>query len=184
MVLRYLGDEIVAQSEGGSSLFDEGVGVSYRSREMPDLWLLEEDPGDTKNPVEMTNRLPTMQGPHDDWDSPEWTTRKHRTNISEEVIGLTFDGLKRGMHLNILWMEDNKTLTVHWQGFLVYKEVSGDLRSYIPGVEWEAKIDTLYKVAKPVRVEREKEKKEIAEEVSKKQKMSWMQSIIKRWGAQ
>ena len=189
VVLRFLGDAIIQQSDGEQSCFEDDVGITHRSREMSDLWLLDEEPGDAKNAVEMTDRLPTSwigleQPEHDDPEGPEWTTRKRRSTYATEVVGLVFDGLKRGMHMNIQYMEENATVTVYWKGYLVFKEVAGDLRTYVPGDDWEEKIDTLYNLAKPKQTEREKAREEVKVEVNKRDKMNWMQSILRRWGAQ
>ena len=184
VVLRFLGEPIVAQSEGDRSCFEDDIGVSWRSSEMPDLWLLDEPPEDTRNPVALTNNMPTMQGRHSPPEGPEWTTRKRERQIHEEVVGLAFDGLRRGMHLNILFLEADSVLTVHWQGRLVYKEVAGDLRGYVPSEDWEKKIDTLYELAKPKRAEAEKAKQENALVVKEKMRKSWMRSVIDRWGPQ
>ena len=73
-------------------------------------------------------------------------------------VGIFFDGLSRGMHLDIKYMENKRELTVYEKGYLVYKESSGDLLCYIPKESWEKKINNLHERAK--HMEKSKKKKE------------------------
>jgi len=62
--------------------------------------------------------------------------------------GWLFDGLGRGLHLEIKYTHSDKKLTVDYKGYRVYTEVAGDLDSYAPFPEWESVIEMLYKRAK------------------------------------
>ena len=65
-----------------------------------------------------------------------------------EEEGHVFDGLSRGMHLDIKYWHVNHKLEVTYRGYLVYKEIGGELDSYAPFPEWEDMIGRLYKSAK------------------------------------
>lgn len=95
-------------------------------------------------------------------------------------IGYVFDGLKRGTHLEIKYLDG--TITVHYKGYLVFLEKSGDLECYVPSPEWEDKIDDFYNVA--VKLQR-KDKKEISKEKKekeKKEKEGLLKYLLKTWG--
>lgn len=64
-----------------------------------------------------------------------------------ELIGLCYDGLRRGLHLTILYREDLHELTVHWQGNLVFRELGGELLCYVPHKDWEHNVDRIYEFA-------------------------------------
>jgi hypothetical protein len=61
--------------------------------------------------------------------------------------GYNFCGLSRGMHLEVRYSADDKSLVVRYKGYLVFREVAGDLMNYVPDDEWEALIDRLYEQA-------------------------------------
>lgn len=96
--------------------------------------------------------------------------------------GLVFDGLSRGMHLEIKYFFATKKLTVDYKGYRVYTEINGELDSYAPFPDWENLIERLYKQAK------EKEKKvgkemELEEQHSMAEKAkNFLQMLRMRWG--
>lgn len=61
--------------------------------------------------------------------------------------GYLFDGLSRGMHLEIKYMSQEKKLVVDYKGYNVYTEIAGDLYKFAPFKEWEDLITVLYKQA-------------------------------------
>lgn len=63
-------------------------------------------------------------------------------------IGYHFDGLSRGLHLEIQYDQSLSEIKVHYKGSLVYHEVAGDLFAYVPQDVWENEIEKLYKSAK------------------------------------
>jgi hypothetical protein len=96
--------------------------------------------------------------------------------------GLLFDGLSRGMHLEIVYWHATNEIKVSYRGFLVYKEVAGELDAYAPFPDWEDLIERLYRSAKE-KAKRMKSEQEIAmaEKVHKKKRDFWQQLRI-RWG--
>jgi hypothetical protein len=96
--------------------------------------------------------------------------------------GLVFDGLSRGMHLDITYWHDTNEIKVSYRGHLVYHEVAGELNAYAPFPEWENLIERLSKAAKD-RVKQMKEQKEVnlAERIHADKRAFW-QRLRTRWG--
>jgi len=81
------------------------------------------------------------------------------TSVIDE--GWHFDGLNRGMHFEVRYLHGNTELTAYYKGYLVYKEIAGDLYSYAPFPEWEELVNTLYAEAER---KADKQKEEFGEE--------------------
>lgn len=184
IVLRYLGDEIVDQSSHGSANF----------RYLPDPYELPEDKEDPYLPpkgssADILKKIPMLNTffPWGEEQMPpegrEWIEdRPDRVHHSMRTVGYHFDGLSRGMHLDIKYLDYESDLKLHYKGYLVFREVKGELVTYIPNDEWEAMIESLFKVAKKLR---DKEKEQIKEEEldeAKKAKASWFKEMRERWG--
>ena len=205
-ILRYFGEKIWDHGgDDGSVMPFEGdsntvLGMMYTSTPGIDAWLLDEPPEEAKNAVDMTNRMPTMGAADvfgNDTTEPEgkeWTTRKTRTDGHSVVyqgdlffepkqpIGMFWDGLRMGIHMEIKYIEERQMLTVHWKGYLVYQEVAGDLRTYIPSPEWESKIDKFYLQARPKALAAKKKAEEIEQVTSKEAEKGFFRRILERWG--
>lgn len=96
--------------------------------------------------------------------------------------GFVFDGLSRGMHIEIKYWHHNNKLEASYKGYQVYKEIAGELFAYAPFPEWEDMITRLYKVAK----DKSKEQKalreaQIGQEI-KAQKITFWHRLRTRWG--
>tara|TARA_Y100000034_G_scaffold38278_2_gene47013 strand:- start:255 stop:779 length:525 start_codon:yes stop_codon:yes gene_type:complete len=97
-------------------------------------------------------------------------------------LGYLFDGLSRGMHLEVKYLAYEKKLTCHYKGHEVYKEKAGELMGYAPFDEWETLIDKLYKIAQ---TKARKRKVEIAKDEKAKRlthATGFLQKIRERWG--
>jgi hypothetical protein len=96
--------------------------------------------------------------------------------------GLIFDGLSRGIHLEIVYWHYDSRLQVSFKGYPVYIEIAGELEAYAPTDEWENIIERLAKAGK----DRLKSlKKQQEEEIGKKlqeKKASFLQRIRTKWG--
>jgi hypothetical protein len=99
-----------------------------------------------------------------------------------ETIGYVFDGLSRGIHMEIKYIDDTKALTVYWKGYLVYREIAGDLFAYAPFDEWEDKISKLYEQSKKIAIRVQGEKRAADEEEARKNQKSFLQRLRLRWG--
>lgn len=96
--------------------------------------------------------------------------------------GLVFDGLNRGMHLEIKFWHHNQKLEVSYKGYEVYKEIAGELHIYAPFDEWETLINRLYKIAKEEsKRSRKYEEVELGKEIQRKKESFWRR-LQRRWG--
>jgi hypothetical protein len=99
-----------------------------------------------------------------------------------EEEGYVFDGLSRGMHLEIKYWHVNHKLEVSWRGHEVYKEIGGELAAYAPYPEWEDMIGRLYKAAKTQAKDQiSLEEVEIGEAIERKKRSLW-EKLKTRWG--
>lgn len=137
-----------------------------------------------------------LDNPYDDPVFSEYATtasgQKGPLAYRDEIIsgdidhsfneGLLFDGLSRGMHLEIVYWHYDSTLKVSYKGFPVYTEIAGELDAYAPHDEWENLIERLAMTGK----EKLKRLKKIEEENLGKQiqqkKKSFLQKIRTKWG--
>lgn len=105
---------------------------------------------------------------------------EYESNIIE--IGWIFDGLSSGMHLEIKYLEEFKELKVTYKGNVVYREIAGELFSYVPNAEWENDIDKLHLIAeKRELATRANKKKELIKE-SNENKTNWFKNMKEKWG--
>lgn len=97
-------------------------------------------------------------------------------------MGYLFDGLNRGMHLEIKYLAYEKKLTCHYKGYEVYREIEGDLKAYAPFSEWETLIDKLYKITQTTARAKKKQlaKDEKAEKLT--HAAGFLQKLRERWG--
>lgn len=96
------------------------------------------------------------------------------------TLGLVFDGLSRGMHIEIRYFEHS--LTVTWKGYKVFEEEKGDLLCFVPHPDWEGAIDRLYKLSRKMDIEARKEKKKQEDAIVNARKQSWLREMMTRWG--
>jgi hypothetical protein len=96
-------------------------------------------------------------------------------------LGFFFDGLSRGMHLEIKFIDND--LTVNYKGYLVYKETSGDLEAYFPHPEWEKHIENLYSAAVKLQRQAKKESGQTKIKIEEAEKKAWLHSLWEKWGS-
>lgn len=172
VVLRVFGSPIIGQSVGGVYI------DTNRADFIPHYD--EEDP---KNSYELMRSIPIadVEGIERPKGS-DWADMNDPDPITTYNLGWHFDGLSRGMHLEILYKDDSSAFTVHHKGHLVYKELRGELMAYLPNDEWEGWIMRLSKSAREIM--RQRKEKEFAAQVkvAERTKASWWESMKARWG--
>lgn len=172
-VLRMMGQPIISQSEGGS----------YVDTNYIDLHPEEESYEDPKNNDQLLKKIPIMNmGTNERPNSDEWAELPEGTSYDTQTLGWHFDGLSRGMHLEIKYDNVFSELSVYYKGYLVYKEISGEITCYVPNQEWEAWIEKLYKISRES--QRKLKEKEFEEQIknAEKNKQNWWSQIKSRWG--
>tara|TARA_Y100000034_G_C6901619_1_gene417161 strand:- start:242 stop:775 length:534 start_codon:yes stop_codon:yes gene_type:complete len=103
-----------------------------------------------------------------------------------EKVGWVWDGLSRGIHLEIRLDNFKREIIATFKGHNVYRECAGDLELYTPihplAGEWEHHIEKLYKEAKKIRriekVEEEEAKKEMQPGLAQR----LLEALKMRWG--
>lgn len=96
------------------------------------------------------------------------------------VVGYMFDGLSRGMHLEIKYLD--KAITVLSEGYLVFLEQAGELECYVPNPKWEDQIEILFDAASKIREKDKKASRKEREELAEKARDSWFRRMAKKWG--
>jgi hypothetical protein len=172
-VLRVLGQPIISQFEGGSYLDSNYIDLRGDS-------FLEEEP---KNNNDLLKKIPIMDAESNERPTTsEWAELEEPNPVTVQSIGWHFDGLSRGMHLEIKYENSSSELLVTYQGYTVYKEISGEVTCYVPNEEWENWIERLSKGAKEI--QRKLKEKEFEENIkqTEKQKQNWWSAIQEKWG--
>lgn len=162
-VLKSLGSPIVGQTEGAAYLDLSGRENSPTGSPMKDIPIMDIDGAERPS-------------------GSEWDEIGESVGFTTRVIGRHFDGLGRGMHLEIFYKDDSSEMSVYYRGYLVYREIQGEIDCYVPVEEWEGWISSLFKVAK--KIQRESKEKEFSQKVAEADaaKKSWIREMAARWG--
>lgn len=176
VIAKYLGTPIIEQKESMHSEHFTRSSVPF------DFWesTYNDSTDDTLPTMDTYDTLDQLIG---EPAGPEWTPRNNkRVSGNATQVGWHFDGMSRGIHLEIKYINDNSEIVVYYKGHVVYKEIAGDLFAYVPLDEWKEKVDSLHKTAK--KLENESRKTESIErlEAGKKDKQSWIEQLRKTWG--
>lgn len=168
-IVKHLGQPITVHSKGG---------LYFDSNYLEDPWELpgEGDPWELQEGTaeEVQKQIPYMGMENDPNSIGDPVTL---TNI-----GWHFDGLNRGIHLEIKYESEKSELTVHYKGYTVYREIANELMAYAPFDEWEDKINQLFKVAREKQIHTLKTDKEERIESAKNAKENWWQRVREKWG--
>lgn len=171
-ILRFLGKPVLGESGGW---FESNEGEDFHSH-------LFEDEGGKKlgEPIESGNNEVDDGG----WrgTSQEFAgIRRASEDDGGMQIGWHFDGLSRGMHLEIQYMEERHELAVSWKGYSVYREVAGELHQYVPG-DWEDSVNQLHTSAKKKENVARRFGVEDMKEESYRKKLNFLETLRQLWG--
>lgn len=173
VVLRMMGQPIIAQTEGGGYIDTNYIDTHGH--------LEEEEP---RNNLEYMRSIPSMGMDGNERPSgEEWSEMDEPEHFGTAVIGWHFDGLSRGMHMEIKYDDASSELSLHYKGYPVYRELKGEIMSYIPIEEWERWIETLYKSAKEMRRKQQEFEFEQRVKEAESNKEQWWKGIVARWGS-
>ncbi len=180
VVVRTLGQTILNHREGGA----------YHSSSYMEDWNSNVNNIDELhgNPEEIQSQIPYMDMPNNEEPlDGAWRDRRdyilNPINVTE--LGWYFDGLSRGIHLEIKYSGDEydrKHLTLTYKGYKVYEEIGGDLEMYVPMEEWEQIIEKLYLVGKKIEAKNRKSDKVESVIETKRSKTQWLQKMRNKWG--
>lgn len=164
VILKTMGEPIVRHTIGGGKFYTENI--------LEDVWNLEEDEIPTADTEDRA--LP---------EGLEWNSPQNIMLFGTNTEGWHFDGLSRGHPIEIWFKDDESELKVFYKGYLVYRELAGDLRAFTPAEDWQSSIDYLYPLAHKLL------KKNVSEHNAKmlktkaKNKLAWVEKMKRLWGA-
>jgi hypothetical protein len=98
------------------------------------------------------------------------------------LIGWHFDGLRRGIHLEISWNEETRDLKTYWQGHLVYRELANELDGYVPGHEWEKVVENLFESCKKKERTNRKAQAKVVNREARREQAEFLQEMRLKWG--
>lgn len=157
-----------------------GSEITYQSF---DHEVFENQNKDPKNSSELMSSIPTME--MDEVLRPEgeeWGEIGETYFSYTRKIGLYFDGLSRGMHMEIKYYEETSELSLTYKGYLAYREVMGEIETYIPDTQWENWVESLFRLSKKIQRERKEIEFKNKTLISQKIKENWINNLIKKWG--
>jgi hypothetical protein len=99
--------------------------------------------------------------------------------------GYYFDGLNRGINIcikTVIYEGHLSEIRVTYNGYQVFLEADGELKSYVPFESWEDAVERLYNYAKPASEEKIKEEKVKEKKQAQKRVMSLLDSLRTLWG--
>ena len=102
--------------------------------------------------------------------------------FSSNEVGYSFDGLSRGVHMNITYIESQAIIKLWYKGYLVYHEEEGNLQTYIPNDIWENQIENLYKIVELQLKKKIEQYKKEEPAITKAIEKSELQKLRDRWG--
>lgn len=169
-----MGGPIIAHSMGGGYVDTNYIDTSWSGQ--------DESPS---NNTEFMRQVPIIDtGENSRPTGGEWSEMEDSVSYGTRTIGWHFDGLSRGMHMEIKYDEVTSELSLHHKGYLVYREIKGEIMCYVPGEEWERWIESLYKTAKEMRRKKQEVDFESQVKDAEKHKAEWWRVMISRWGVQ
>jgi hypothetical protein len=171
VILKNLGEPIIHQS---GIYTDQDFEDVYNSQELRD-----------KIPMHIDRDEDLLMMPGNYEDDPiygPWMKNPDMQYINQFIVGWIFSGLNRGMHLEIQYMKHNNTLTCHYKGYEVFREVRGELKGYAPLKEWENWIEKLFLIAKEKKVKKQIVNEQEYNKTKELEKLSWWEKFRLRWG--
>ncbi|MCK9459671.1 MAG: hypothetical protein M0R80_08535 [Proteobacteria bacterium] len=164
VILKTMGEPLVRHTTGGGKFYTETL--------LDDYMNLEDDNLPTADTEE--RGLP---------DGAEWNVPENISMFGTNNEGWHFDGLSRGFPLEIWFKDDESEIKVLYKGTIVYRELGGDLKSYVPVDEWQQMIEKLYLQGRKLFKERQNEHNRKLIETKKRSKLAWVEKMKRLWGA-
>jgi len=113
-------------------------------------------------------------------DEEELPTMEFDESVNE--IGMSYDDLKSGNNLTILFLNDENEIIVRYEGKLVYKEVANELQSFVPEEKWESLIEKIYTKAKIVDKNRKNKENNLLIKAANYKKKEIIEKLKDKWG--
>lgn len=104
-------------------------------------------------------------------------------SASSYAVGKYLDMLTTGTNMQIKNDIRDSELKITYHGHIVYQEIGGEIKRYVPMKEWESVIDRFFENAKKKEIKRKKEKKiEEKEKWEKTGRSKLRDYLLKFWG--
>jgi len=159
----------------GQPVYEQYDGGSFVDQRFLDDYFAEEELIPTKNIDE--EAYPDLAG------YPEWgDERPNIQEVSKTLHCYHFDGLNRGMHLEIYLYPDPLEIKVLAKGYQVYRELRTELESYVPNNEWELWIERLYPTALEKTKIKSKARTDENRTIQEKERKGWLADFKRLWG--
>lgn len=97
-------------------------------------------------------------------------------------IGFYFDGLGRGMQLEIVWLSEFREIKCRYRGRVVYRESGGELDGFAPGEEWETIVEKLYERTRKMEKVEKKVRSQAAGNEARFQQKEFLDAMKLKWG--
>lgn len=186
IILRTMGEPIIEHYD--STMSYGGVLFSDTDNRLP--WHVDEpEPEEAIPTIEAYDEL---GNPVDEPTGFGWSDRPARKSVELNIQGWYFYNAKQGKTLEIKYHEENslmddpnyrppKLLIVRYEGIEKFREIAGELFSFVPG-EWEERVDALFEHAKKAYKVTQTKAKEANMIKAKKNKESFLADLKKLWG--
>lgn len=96
-------------------------------------------------------------------------------------IGCHYDGMRRGMHLEVIWQAEFREIKCYYKGRLVYREIAGELDGYAPG-EWEPVVESLYEQTRRRERDERKIQTKTAGIEARREQNEFLEAMKLKWG--
>jgi len=80
------------------------------------------------------------------------------------------------------WVDAERVMIVTFKGYVVYREIEGNLESYLPDDEWEASLDRIYDLCKKIKKNAKINIQEDNKLENKKNKLGLLARLREKWG--
>jgi hypothetical protein len=134
---------------------------------------------------------------YEDTNKEDLPTEDMDTNLIE--IGRTLSALKWGINMELSYLKESKipikrtelytewvnaqrVMSVTYKGYIVYREISGDLESYLPDDEWESSLDRIYEACKKIKKQSKIEKDAERTDEIRNDKLGLIARLREKWG--
>jgi len=167
----------------GTILRTLGSDIIHHSQDENLLLYPEEFVSEPKTAEELMSYLPTIDSEFNPRpEGKEWGEIGEIYPTNTRRIGMHFDGLGRGMHMEIKYDDEKSELSLTHKGYLVYRETMGDIDTYIPHDEWEGWVEKLWVLSRGIQRKQKEEEFKKKNEETDEIKESWLNSLMKKWG--
>jgi hypothetical protein len=162
-ILKYMGESVITQA---SDFYESSDAVGTHIYDQPE----NEDDLPTQDMDTLSRELGRILS------TLQWGINMELSYLKECQIPI-----KRS-ELYTQWVEAEKVLTVTYKGYVVYREIEGELESYLPDPEWESAIDRIYESCKKIKKDSKPERDAEKTERTQQERLGFIAKLREKWG--